>query len=91
MTKDYQQLWKGAACATDEFQAVRTLAEILADKEGKEFIPRLDSKDAELCVEILGNVSHGSAFTLFYISHPLVRASRSTISNPPRSRSSSSC
>jgi len=91
MTKDYQQLWKGAANTADELQAVRILAEILADEEGSVFIPRLEGKDAELCVEILGNVSHESAFTLFHISHRLARASQSTISNPPRSRPSSSC
>jgi len=42
--------------ATDEAQAIRTLAGILNDKEGKVFISRLDRKDAELCVEILGDV-----------------------------------
>ena len=41
---------------TDEAQAVRSLAGILRDKEGKVFISRLDRKDAELCIEILGNV-----------------------------------
>ena len=44
---------------TDGAQAVRTLAEILTDKDGKAFISRLDSKDAELCVEILSDVGPG--------------------------------
>ena len=43
--------------AIDEVQAVQTLAEILADKEGGVFISRLDNKDAELCIEILDCVS----------------------------------
>jgi len=57
MTKDYKQLWKDVTHAIDEVQAVQTLAEILADKEGGVFISRLDSKDAELCIEILDCVS----------------------------------
>ena len=43
--------------AIDEVQAIQTLAEILTDMDGKAFIARLDSKDADLCVDILGNVS----------------------------------
>jgi len=57
MAEEYQRRWVGITNATDKAQAVRTLAEILTDKDGKAFISRLDSKDAELCVEILGNVS----------------------------------
>jgi len=56
MATDYRRLWMDVANPTDEAQAVRTLAEILRDKEGKVFISRLDRKDAELCIEILGNV-----------------------------------
>jgi len=52
-----QQLWVAAANATDGAQAAQTLAEILADKDGKVFILRVDSRDVELCIEILGNVS----------------------------------
>ena len=44
-------------CPENPFK-VQTLAEILADKEGGVFISRLDSKDAELCIEILDCVSH---------------------------------
>jgi len=57
MTKDYQRLWKDVTSSTDEAQPVQTLAEILADKEGRAFVSRLDSNDAELCIKILGNVS----------------------------------
>ena len=57
MIKDYQKLWKGVTIATNEAQAIKTLAEILSDKEGKVVISRLDSGDAKLCIEILGNVS----------------------------------
>jgi len=57
MGKDYQRLWVVATNAIDGAQAAQTLAEILADKDGKVFILRLDGKDAELCIEMLGNVS----------------------------------
>ena len=55
MSKDYQKLWKNVT--TDEAKAVRALAEILAEKEGRVFISRLDADAAELCVEILDHVS----------------------------------
>jgi len=57
MEKDYQRLWAAVTNAADKTQATQTLAEILVDKDGKVFISRLDSKDAELCIEILGDVS----------------------------------
>ena len=56
MAKDYQRLWMAATNVTDGAQAAQMLAEILTDKDGKSFILHLDSKDAELCVEMLGNV-----------------------------------
>jgi len=62
MAKNYGELWKGVTSATNAAQAVRTLGEILADKEGRTFISRLGSKDAELCIEILDDVSHESYF-----------------------------
>ena len=56
--EDYQRLWKAFAGATDKAQAIRSLAEILADKEGRAFISCLGSKDAaRLCIETLGDVS----------------------------------
>ena len=57
MAKDYQRLWKDITDTIDEAKAVRILAEILVDKEGRAFISRLDRKDAELCIEILDLVS----------------------------------
>lgn len=57
MAKGYQQLWKDVTSATDEAKAVRTLAGILADKEGRTFISCLERGDAELCIEILDRVS----------------------------------
>ena len=57
MAKDYGQLWKDAFSASNEAQAIQTLSDILASKEGGDFISRLDSQDAELCVEVLDNVS----------------------------------
>ncbi|KAF9643193.1 kinase-like protein [Thelephora ganbajun] len=58
MVKDYGRLWKDVTNATDEGKVVRTLAEILSDKEGREFVSDLKHKDAELCIEIL---DHGIA------------------------------
>lgn len=55
--RDHQQLWKDVASKADEAEAVRSLAEILADKEGRSFISLLERKDAELCVGILDHVS----------------------------------
>jgi len=56
MSKDNGKLWKRVTNTTDEGKAVRTLAEILADKEGRAFISRLGHEDAELCIEILDHV-----------------------------------
>jgi len=57
MTGDYQRLWEGATSATDEAQAVRALAGVLANKDGRAHVSHLDSSDAERCIEILSNVS----------------------------------
>ena len=57
MANDYWRLWMVVTNATDGAQAIQALAEILTDREGKVFISCLGSEDAELCVEILGNVS----------------------------------
>ena len=60
MAKDYSQLWKVVASISDEGKAVRTLAEILLDKEGRAFISSLERDDAKLCIEILDRVSRDS-------------------------------
>jgi hypothetical protein len=57
MSKDYGRLWKSVTNTTDEGKAVRILAEILLDKEGRVFISNLEHKEAELCIEILDHVS----------------------------------
>ena len=57
MANDYGRLWKDVTNTTDESKAVRILAKILADKEGRAFISRLKRRDAELCIEILDSVS----------------------------------
>ena len=57
VAKDYQQLWKDITSTSDKSKAVRTLADILLDKEGRSFISNLERKDAELCIEILDHVS----------------------------------
>jgi len=58
MAKDYRRLWKSVVGTIDEARAVRTLADILVDKEGNAFVSRLERNDAELCIEILYHVSH---------------------------------
>jgi len=57
MSKDYGKLWKDVTGTIDEGKAVRTLAEILVDKDGRAFISRLGREDAMLCMEILDHVS----------------------------------
>ena len=91
MAKDYRRLWKDVTSTTDEAKAVRTLAMILADKEGRVFISRLERGDAELCIEILDHVSrYLHLLHPFFASDHLCRASRCTTSEPPRSKNSSS-
>ena len=57
MTRNFQRLWKDVTNSTDEAMAVRTLAGILADSEGRAFALSLDRKDAEYCIDILDRVS----------------------------------
>ena len=57
MAKDYQQLWKDLIDTTDDGKAVRVMAEILVDKEGRLFVSRLEKKDTDFCIEILDIVS----------------------------------
>ena len=76
---------------TDESKAVRTLADILADREGRTFVSRLERKDVGLCIEILDRVSHNlRPLPAFALSGGFIRAPRNTTSNPQRSRCSSS-
>jgi hypothetical protein len=60
MAKDFQQPWKNVTSANDEASAVRVLAGILTEKEGRAFVSRLERKDAEFCIEILDRVSWDS-------------------------------
>ena len=57
MVKDCRWLWQDVASASNRGEAVRTLAEILPDKEGRTFISNLERADAGLCIEILDLVS----------------------------------
>ena len=96
MAKDYPRLWKYVASARDEGKAVRTLAEILVDKEGRAFIGTLKRADAELCIEILDHVSlnliRSIRFPLSRIRRSsFTRASKSITSKQRRNRLSSSC
>jgi hypothetical protein len=91
MHKHYYRLWADVANTTDEAKAVRTLAEILADRDGRTFISHLERKSAELCIEILDRVSRDlHPLLAFAVSDDFIRASQSTTSETPRSRLSSS-
>jgi len=57
MAKNYRRLWEGVAKATDDVEAVRALAEIVVDKQGRAFTLDLKHEEAELCVETLDYVS----------------------------------
>ena len=56
MAKDFQRLWKDVTDLTDETMAIRALADILTDKEGRTFVSSLSRKDAEYCIHILDRV-----------------------------------
>jgi len=57
MTKDHRQLWKDVTNATDKAEAVQTLAEIVADPDGRAFTLNLGPEDVALCIETLDYVS----------------------------------
>jgi len=57
MAIDYQQLWNDAVSTRDKAKAIQTMSGVLVEKEGRVFISRLDTQNAELCVEILDDVS----------------------------------
>ena len=89
--KDYRGLWQDVTGTRDEGKAVRTLARILVDKEGRNFISNLRRTDAELCIELLDHVSH----RLYQIPPPAAsdgffRVSQCTSSKLRRNRLSSS-
>ena len=90
VAKDYQRLWEGVAYAASEAEAVRALADIMVNKEGRAFALGLDRKAAELCIEVLDCVSCDLHFPPSATSDGFVRASQSTTSNPTRRVFSSS-
>ena len=57
MARNCQRLWRDVLSTPKGANAVRTLAEILTDKEGKTFISHLEREDAVLCIEVLNRVS----------------------------------
>lgn len=57
-TTDFAELWTRVTRTPDKAEAVRTLAEILAQRKGRTFISRLEHKEAELCIEVLDYVSY---------------------------------
>ena len=91
MVKDYRWLWKDVASASNRDEAVRTLAEILPDKEGRTFISNLERADTGLCIEILDLVSRDPRLLPPAVLDSFARASRGTTSKPQRSRPSLSC
>ena len=64
MAKNYREIWENVTNATEETKAIRALAEILADKEGRAFASRLERQDAEVCIEILDHVSRDQCLFL---------------------------
>jgi len=64
MAKDYQQLWKGVADATDKTEAVRTLADIVADVDGRTFALGLELEGVRLCIETLDSVGRNLCLPL---------------------------
>jgi len=91
MSKDYGRLWEDVTSTADEGKAVRILAEILVDKEGRSFVSDLEREDAELCIEILDRVSRDlHLLPSFAISDGFFRVSQSTNSRSSRSKLSSS-
>jgi hypothetical protein len=89
MTKDHQRLWEHVTNTTNESEAVRALAGILADREGRAFISRLERDEAELCIDILDHVSRDPCLPLpfaFSDGDGFARVSQSTTLSPPRNR-----
>ena len=56
MATNYQRLREDVTRTVDEAQAIQTLAEILADKNSRVFVPRLERESAELCIGTLDRV-----------------------------------
>ena len=56
MAVDFNRSWKKACAAQNETEFVRSLAEILASKDGLGYILTLERDGAELCIEILDHV-----------------------------------
>ena len=90
MAKGYRRLWKDVTSTNNEGKAVRTLADILLDKEGRTFISNLAREDANLCIEILDLVSPDPHLLPSPVSDGSIRVSQSTTSEPQRNRLSSS-
>ena len=88
---DPVRLWKEVIWTSDEEKAVRALAGILVDKEGRNFISNLLRKDAELCIEILDRVSCAPhQYPSSAVLYAFFRVSQSTTSKQRRNRRSSS-
>ena len=60
MAKDFQGLWKDVTGAEDEAAAIRALAEILVEKDGRAFVSRLEHKYTDFCIDVLDRVSYYS-------------------------------
>ena len=92
MADHYQQLWKDVTNANGEVEAVRTLAEILTDREGRAFILSLERPDAELCIDILDRVSHCLDLDPSLVdSDGFIRGLLNATSKSQRNKSSSIC
>lgn len=56
---EFARLWAQVVHSTSVSDSVRILAQVLVQRDGRTFISHLKPKDAELCIELLGHVSHG--------------------------------
>ena len=63
MGKDYRQLWKRVTDAPSKAEAIRALADIVVDREGRVFILGLEREAAKLCIETLDYVSRDLQFS----------------------------
>ena len=63
ITVNSNKLWKKALTVADEVESnLRTLTEVSAPEDGREFIPDLEPPEVELCIEILDHVSSNPLF-----------------------------
>ena len=85
------ELWGRVITTINTTEQVTILASILANQEGRWFVSNLARKEAELCIEILAQVSCGPhTLTSSGVSDGFARGSQKITSKRQRNRPSSS-